>query len=51
MTLTNPLRTANQRRRLITAALVLATGLAYGLLPGRAEAQSKNIDPDRKSVV
>ncbi|MFS8975421.1 sulfonate ABC transporter substrate-binding protein [Cupriavidus necator] len=35
---------AKQRRRLITAALVLATGLAYGLLPGRAEAQSKNID-------
>lgn len=37
-------RAANQRRRLITAALVAATGLAYGLLPGRAEAQSKNID-------
>ncbi|SOY46284.1 sulfonate ABC transporter substrate-binding protein [Cupriavidus taiwanensis] len=35
---------ATQRRRLITAALVLATGLAYGLLPGRADAQSKNID-------
>lgn len=35
---------AKQRRRLIIAALVAATGLAYGLLPGRAEAQSKNID-------
>ncbi|AGW90968.1 sulfonate ABC transporter substrate-binding protein [Cupriavidus necator] len=37
-------RAANQRRRLITAALVVATGLAYGLLPGHAQAQSKNID-------
>ncbi|MBP0629029.1 sulfonate ABC transporter substrate-binding protein [Cupriavidus sp. AcVe19-1a] len=32
------------RRRLYIAALVAATGLAYGLLPGRAEAQSKSID-------
>ncbi|MCO4889221.1 sulfonate ABC transporter substrate-binding protein [Cupriavidus sp. WGtm5] len=45
MTTTKPLRTASQRRRLLTAALVLATGLAYGLLPGRAEAQSNHIDP------
>lgn len=48
MTLTFPLppsRRANARRRLLSAALVLATGLAYGLLSGRAEAQAGNIDP------
>jgi sulfonate transport system substrate-binding protein len=33
-----------RRRRILIAALVLATGLAYGLLPGRAEAQSKTVD-------
>ncbi|WP_354685229.1 sulfonate ABC transporter substrate-binding protein [Cupriavidus necator] len=44
MTSNTPSGAATQRRRLITAALVLATGLAYGLLPGRADAQSKNID-------
>ncbi|CAG2127039.1 Putative aliphatic sulfonates-binding protein [Cupriavidus yeoncheonensis] len=33
-----------RRRRVLVAALVLATGLAYGLLPGRAEAQSKTVD-------
>ncbi|RAS11239.1 sulfonate ABC transporter substrate-binding protein [Cupriavidus alkaliphilus] len=45
MTTTDPLRAASRRRRLITAALVLAAGLAYGILPGQAEAQSSHIDP------
>ncbi len=34
-----------RRRRILIAALVLATGMSYGLLPGRAEAQSKTVDP------
>jgi sulfonate transport system substrate-binding protein len=40
-----PSHQANARRKLIIAALVLATGAAYGLLPGRAEAQANHIDP------
>ncbi|MDQ0139459.1 sulfonate ABC transporter substrate-binding protein [Cupriavidus necator] len=45
MTRIHPLPPAILRRRLISAALVLAAGLAYGLLPSRAEAQSNHIDP------
>jgi len=37
--------TGQRRRRLIVAALVAATGLAYGLVAGRAEAQSQTINP------
>ncbi|KJK18712.1 hypothetical protein UB46_34020 [Burkholderiaceae bacterium 16] len=31
--------TGNLKRRLVLAALVAATGLAYALLPGRAQAE------------
>ena len=32
--------TGNLKRRLVLAALVAATGLAYALLPGRAQAEA-----------
>jgi sulfonate transport system substrate-binding protein len=40
----HPQIAGQRRRRALIAALVIATGVAYGLVPGRAEAQSKTVD-------
>ncbi len=44
--MTSPIaRSLSKRRRLLTGALVLATGLAYGLLAAPVQAQSQTVNP------